>query len=66
MTTRERLIFADAEYPAGTACELAPPVEAAELLSSRAPLTRAQAAAGELLVIRLGGALRIVTDAEAA
>jgi hypothetical protein len=60
VVTRERLIFTDGDFAAGTSCELAPPAEAAELLSGRAPLTRAAAKDGELLVIALGGGLRLV------
>lgn len=57
---RERLIFAEGEYPAGTPCEFAPPDAAALILHGRL-ISAAGVAAGDLLVIRLGGKLRIVS-----
>lgn len=60
MVTREHLIFADGEYPAGTACEAASPAAAAEMLLRVGPITRLGIEAGDLRVVRLGGELRIV------
>ena len=61
--TRERLIFSDAEYPAGTRCELARAQEAEAALARRAVHTRAGVVSGELRVVRLGGRLRVVAAA---
>lgn len=52
MTTLERLIFEDGEYPAGTPCELAPAAAAAGLLQGRL-ISAAGVAAGDLVVVRL-------------
>lgn len=56
MTLCERLVFVDGEYPAGTPCEAAPEQAAALTIG---PITRLCVEVGALVVVRIGGRVRL-------